>query len=184
MRIQLSTIGLLLIVCFSLLVAGGCSSTAAPEKAAETVEKGHEGHDHAPGEHDAHAGHDHAGGDELFWQREEVALADCMLKLGHHGAHLHAGKEVEPAVIVTRDGKDVPDAQVFVAIYSVEGDNPLAAEQALKFEPGNDHEPSHFALARLAIPADASSVVLRYRVLLPGQTEAESFDVPVPVDKH
>jgi hypothetical protein len=50
-----------------------------------------------------------------------VVFDVATIKLGHHGKHLHAGQEVEPAVSITRNGKGVSDAKVFNSLLSADG---------------------------------------------------------------
>lgn len=83
-------------------------------------------------ESDAAAGHSHShshsGDDPLVWEGEPKSHAGLVIKLGHHGQHLHAGEEVEPAVSITRDGEAVSDAKVFNALVSANGKTALAEE--------------------------------------------------------
>lgn len=132
------------------------------------------GHDHAHGGH----GHSHAGDDALVWRQEGVKEGDYTIALGHHGTELHAGESVEPAVMVTKGGRDVADAQVFNALLAEDGTTVLAEEKPTVYEPKTAEEPAHYAQGELAVPADAKKVVLRFRVVLP-EGDEKTFDVPV-----
>ncbi|MDA1166274.1 MAG: hypothetical protein O3B13_24525 [Planctomycetota bacterium] len=126
-------------------------------------------------------GHSHGEDDALVWEGQPVAHAGTQLLLGHHGKTLHAGKEVEPAVSITRDGKPVSDAKVFNALLSEDGQTVLAEEVTTVYEPTTEDEPAHYAQGALAIPKDVKKVVIRFRVVLAGE-EAKTFDVPVTVE--
>ena len=126
-------------------------------------------------------GHTHGEDDALVWEGEPVEHAGTQLLLGHHGKHLHAGEEVEPAVSITRDGKPVTDAKVFNALVSADGKTVLAKEVPTIFEPTTEDEPAHYAQGALAIPKDVKKVAIRFRVVLSGE-EAKTFDVPVTVE--
>lgn len=125
-------------------------------------------------------GHSHGEEDALVWEGEPKQAAGYEIKLGHHGKHLHAGEEVEPAVAITKDGEDVSDAKVFNALVNTEGEV-VAEEVATVFEPKTEEEPAHYAQGGLAIPKDVSKVVIRFRIELPGE-ESATFDVPVEVE--
>ncbi len=130
----------------------------------------------------ADGGHSHSHGedDALVWEGEPIDLAGLQIKLGHHGKELHAGKDVEPAVSITRDGKPVSDAKVFNALASADGKTILAKELPTIYEPTTDEEPAHYAQGALAIPKDVTTVVIRFRIV-PAGGESASFDVPVSV---
>jgi hypothetical protein len=125
--------------------------------------------------------HIHGEDDALVWEGEPVEHAGTTLLLGHHGKHLHAGEDVEPAVSIVRDGKPVTDAKVFNALVSADGATVLAEEVPTVFEPTTDDEPAHYAQGALAIPKDVKKVAIRFRVVVPGE-EAKTFDVPINVE--
>jgi hypothetical protein len=130
--------------------------------------------------HGHHHGHSHGEDDALVWEGEPKEHAGLVIKLGHHGKHLHAGEEVEPAVSITRDGQPVSDAKVYNSLYSTEGAE-LAKEVATVYEPTTEEEPAHYAQGGLMIPADLSKVVIRFRIV-PADGEAVEYDVPVTVE--
>lgn len=131
---------------------------------------------------EAHGGHAHAHGedDALVWEGEPKEHAGLVIKLGHHGKHLHAGEEVEPAVSITREGEAVADAKVFNALVSADGKE-LAKEIPTVYEPTTEEEPAHYAQGGLAIPKGVTSVVIRFRIV-PAGSDAVTFDVPVTVE--
>jgi hypothetical protein len=137
---------------------------------AEFKEEAH-GHGH---------GHSHSGDDALVWEGEPKDHAGMVIKLGHHGQHLHAGEAVEPAVSITRDGKPVDNVKVFNALVSEDG-NVVAKEVATVYEPTTAEEPAHYAQGELAIPAGVQKVVIRFRIVPPGADEV-TYDVPVAVE--
>ncbi len=130
-----------------------------------------------------HASHGHSHGDEdaLVWEGEPKQHGDLVILLGHHGKHLHAGEEVEPAVSITIGGVAVSDAKVFNALFSADGKTELAKEVATVYEPTTKEEPAHYAQGALAIPKGATSVVIRFRIV-PSGADAVNFDVPVAVE--
>lgn len=132
--------------------------------------------------HDDHGHtHSHTGDDALVWE-QDVEHAGYVIKLGHHGEHLHAGEEVEPAVSIEKDGEPVADAQVFNALASADGAAVVADEVATVYEPPTAEEPAHYAQGGLTIPAGADKVVIRFRILLPGDGGEVAYDVPVDVE--
>lgn len=133
-----------------------------------------DGHGHAHG-------HSHGEDDALVWEGERIEHAGLVIRLGHHGAHLHAGEEVEPAVSITRDGEPVADARVFNALVTADGATVLAAEAPTVYEPTTDDEPAHYARGGLMIPKDAASVAIRFRVVTP-DGETIEYDVPISLE--
>lgn len=126
-------------------------------------------------------GHSHGEDDALVWEGDPVKHSGTVILLGHHGKHLHAGEEVEAAVSIVRDGEPVSDAKVFNALLSADGKTVLAEEVATVYEPTTEEEPAHYAQGGLAIPKDVKEVVIRFRIVLPGE-EAKTFDVPITVE--
>ncbi len=126
-------------------------------------------------------GHSHRGDDALVWEGESKNHAGLEIKLGHHGKHLYAGEEVEPAVSITRDGKPVDDAKVFNALVSADGENVLAEEVATVFEPTTEEEPAHYAQGEMSIPKDTKKVIIRFRIV-PADGDEVTFDVPIDVE--
>ncbi|MHC4880164.1 MAG: hypothetical protein ACYTGL_27255 [Planctomycetota bacterium] len=133
------------------------------------------------GAHGHAHGHSHGENDALVWEGGPVEHSGTTILLGHHGKHLHAGEEVEPAVSIVRDGKPVSDAKVFNALVSADTQTVLAKEVATVYEPTTEEEPAHYAQGGLAIPKDVKKVVIRFRIVLPGE-DAKTFDVPVAVE--
>ena len=126
-------------------------------------------------------GHSHADADKLFWDIQDVERQGFLISVGRHGEHIHAGNELEPAVMVTRDGEDVGDAEVFHSLRAEaeDGSTELAAEVKTVYEPKTAEEPAHYAGAKLAVPKDARKGVIHYRIKLPGVEKEEVFDVKV-----
>jgi hypothetical protein len=131
---------------------------------------GHSGHGHSHGEDDA-----------LVWEGAPQEHAGLTIKLGHHGKHLHAGEEVEPAVSITYNGEAVSDAKVFNALFSADGTTELAKEVSTVYEPTTAEEPAHYAQGALAIPKGVTNVVIRFRVV-PSGADFVTFDVPITVE--
>ena len=130
------------------------------------------GHDHGEGHH-----HEHD--DALVWQRLDIQHARYAISLGHHSKLLHAGEPVEPAVSIMLNGTPVSDAQVHNSLWSGDGKTLLAEEVRTTYEPPTLKEPAHYAQGDLNIPSDAKNVVIRFRVVLPGNAGEVSYDLPV-----
>lgn len=126
--------------------------------------------------------HTHEGDDALVWVRRDIEQGEFKITLGHHGKHLHAGQDVEPAVMITRDGKPVADAKVFNSLHSEDGSKELAPEKATVFEPTTDEEPAHYAQGDLSIPKGVTKALVRFRIVLPGSDEAITLDMPLTVE--
>lgn len=159
---------------FALLMAG-CGSaenetvpTQVGQQSSEETEKEH--------------GHSHEGGDALVWTREKIEHKGFSITLGHHGHRVLAGRKVEPAVAILRDGTDIADAKVFNSLVSVDDDKVLAEEVATVYEPKTDAEPAHYAQGGLNVPEKLERVIIRYRILLPGDAGEVKFDESVTVD--
>ncbi|HUS39703.1 MAG: hypothetical protein WBF93_10625 [Pirellulales bacterium] len=135
-------------------------------------------HDHSQCEHDHHGhGHEHEHDDKLIMDQDEE-LEGHQIKLGRHGLVIHSGHDVEAAVQILHDGKPVADAEVFATLLDADGKTVLAAEMAAVFEEATEEEPAHYGQASLAVPADQEQVIIRYRIVLPGDA-SDTFDTPV-----
>lgn len=126
-------------------------------------------------------GHTHGEDDALLWEGAPKNHNGLEIKLGHHGKHLHAGEEVEPAVSITRGGQPVSDAKVFNSLLNADGSTVLSEEVATVFEPTTADEPAHYAQGGLMIPKDAKEVVIRFRIV-PTNGEEATFDTPIQVE--
>jgi hypothetical protein len=167
----------LLATVLPLIALSACGAPDQDNKSSSTDKQGK-----TPAGSDKAQPHVHAHDDVLFWQREGIEHEDALVSLGHHGAHIHAGEELEPAVSVTRDGQPVADARVWFSLVDQQG-NEAAGPAAATYEPPTDEEPAHYAMAKLLVPGDAARIAIRYRVELSGG-EAMVRDVTVPVEKH
>lgn len=125
--------------------------------------------------------HTHGEDDALVWEGDPVEHAGTTILLGHHGKHLHAGEEVEPAVSIVREDGPVADAKVFNALLSADGKTVLAEEVATVYEPTTDEEPAHYAQGSLVVPEDVKKVIIRFRIVLTGE-DAKTLDVPIDVE--
>lgn len=136
-------------------------------------------------EHEGEDGHEHSHdeGDELFWHRAELEHEGYVISLGQHGAHVHTGHASEPAVMITKDGQPVADAQVFITLLDEAGGTVLTEEAATIYEPATAAEPAHYAQAEVKVPKDAKNVTLRYRLVLPGASDFQQ-DVLVATETH
>lgn len=119
--------------------------------------------------------------DSLVWEGEPKQHAGLTIKLGHHSKKLHAGKEVEPAVSITKDGEAVSDAKVFNSLFSADGKTELAKEIPTIYEPETPEEPAHYAQGELAIPQATKQLVIRFRIV-PSDADEVTYDVAVSVE--
>lgn len=133
-----------------------------------------------PAEDHAHHGHVHAGDDALVW-RKKIDIQGYQIQLGHHGTDLHAGSKCEPAVSISRNGKDIADARVFNALLGDDGQTELVAEVATTFEPATPEEPAHYAQGSLMIPGTAKQLTLRFRIVFPDNAGEAVELITVPV---
>jgi len=173
---------LLLLLLVMLFVGCGDTkpdpSTGAEENSTADAGGGEDEHNHEK------PGHSHAGDDELFWLRDGLEKGEYSIKLGHHGVHVLEGHAVEPAVAITRDGKPVADAKVFMSLASGDGETVLVEEKQTVYEPVTEHEEAHYAQAKLDVPHEVKKVFIRYRIVLAGDGGEEKIAVPVPVEAH
>lgn len=159
------------------LAIGGCGS-ATSETSPDQATKQTTASDDAEKDH----GHSHEGGDALVWNQEGLEKNGFSISLGHHGIRVLGGHAVEPAISITREGKAVADAKVFNSLISIEGEKVLAEEVATVYEPETEEEPSHYAQGALQVPEGLERVIIRYRIILPGDAVEVSFDDAVTVD--
>ena len=97
-------------------------------------------------------GHHHGAGDALFWPKKDVVHEGFQISLGHHGNHWHHGDQIEPAVAIVKDGKDIGDATITCQLF--DDDEAIEMEASMIFEPKTEEEPAHFAGAKLTFPAE------------------------------
>ncbi len=129
-------------------------------------------------------GHSHEGDDVLFWQQEGIEYEGYAIKLGHHGIHVHAGHELEPAVSLERNDEPVDGAKVYVRLLDAQGQGDVTNEVSTVYEPPTAEEPAHYAQGKLMVPKDAKKVMIRYRIVLPDNANEFTQDVPVMAEKH
>ncbi len=137
------------------------------------------GHGHDHGE-----GHSHGPDDALVWRRSDIQHARYAISLGHHSKLLYPGKPVEPAISITQNGTPVSNAQVHNSLWSGDGKTLLAKEVRTTYEPPTVEEPAHYAQGNLNIPSDAKDVVIRFRVVLPGDAGEISYDLHVLTEQE
>lgn len=141
-----------------------------PSQGSFSEAEGASGHSHSHGEDDA-----------LVWVGEPIEHQGFVIKLGHHGKHLHAGEEVEAAVSITKVGEPVSDAKVYNALVSADGATVLAEEVGTVYEPTTEEEPAHYAQGGLMIPAGTKEAKLQFRIVFADANEA-TFDASVEVE--
>ena len=134
--------------------------------------------------HDHTAGHSHGPDDALVWRRSDIQYARYAISLGHHSKLLYPGKPVEPAISITQNGTPISDAQVHNSLWSGDGKTLLAKEVRTTYEPPTVEEPAHYAQGNLNIPSDAKKVVIRFRVVLPGDAGEVSYDLHVLTEQE
>lgn len=82
---------------------------------------------------------------------------------------------------ITKDGAAIADSQVF-ALVTADAVTVVADEVATVYEPETAEEPAHYAQGELMIPSGVDSIVIRFRIVLPGDSGEVSYDVPVTVE--
>jgi hypothetical protein len=127
--------------------------------------------------HNHGGGHHHKHDDALIWRRSDIQHAHYTISLGHHSELVHAGEPVEPAVSITSHGTPVSEAQVHISLWSGDGATLLAKEVRTTYEPPTPEEPAHYAQGELNIPSSARTVVIRFRVVYPGNAGEVSYDM-------
>ncbi len=60
----------------------------------------------------------------------------------------------------------------------------LAEEVRTTYEPPTVEEPAHYAQGNLNIPSDVKNVVIRFRVVLPGDAGEVSYDLHVLTEQE
>lgn len=126
--------------------------------------------------------HSHEGGDALVWVEDDIEHEGFVLALGHHGKHLHALTNVEPAVSITRDGTAVADAKVFNSLVSADGEEVIREEVPTIYEPKTEDEPAHYAQGKRHMPKGAAQFIIRFRIELPGVEDELTRDITINVE--
>ncbi len=131
---------------------------------------------------DNHAeSHEHGDDDKLVWVKKEIPIDQYRVTLGHHGDHFHYGGEIEPAVMITKDGQDIAGAKIQNCLILASDSKVVAEKKDLKFEPKTEQEPAHYAQGNLVIPKDRGKFQIQFTIKLPGETKehvhAIDFDV-------
>ena len=162
---------------FGMLVIAGCQEEPSAESANSEVPAKISAADATTETEASEKSHTHSEDDILVWVQSDIEDGDFMISLGHHGVHFHGGDEIEPAVTITRDGKDVADAVVFNSLSAEDGQTVLAEEKPTVFEPKTEDEPAHYAQGALLIPKDAKKYVIRFRIKLPGIDAESAYDI-------
>jgi len=124
--------------------------------------------------------HLHDEGDELVWPNKDYKEQGLEIWCGHHGNHFHAGDTIEPAIAIIKDGKPVSDATVTVGI--VDSSAAEFREVPTVYEPETEEEIAHYAQGELKIPANATSCLLRYKILVGGEEISQEVKVSVGHD--
>ncbi len=123
--------------------------------------------------------HTHSDADKLVWVQSDIEAGDFVISLGHHGTHFHGGDEIEPAVSISRGGKDIADAVVHNCLVAEGGETVLCEERETIFEPKTDEEPAHYAQGGLAIPKETRTFLIRFRIQLPEVDAEATYDIEV-----
>jgi len=158
------TVPLLVVQVFAI----GCAREATVPPPQETVTDPHP--------------HTHEGDDALVWVEKDFEHAGVSISLGHHGEHVHAASMLEPSVMIMREGEPVADAQVFNCLVSADGNAVIREEVATVYEPESENEPAHYAQGKLHVPKGVDKVVVRFRIVLAGESEDLTRDMTVEVE--
>ncbi len=173
---KISYFALTSIAVLSILLTVGCGDKAVDESDEDQGKSSSDSENDQDGDRDDEGAHSHGEDDALIWRGESIEEAGLVIRLGHHGTHLHAGEEVEPAVSITRDGEAVSDAKVFNALYSADGTTELAKEVATVYEPTTADEPAHYAQGAQSIPKGVIKGVTLFRIV-PAAADAGDYDI-------
>ena len=150
-------------VCVSLIaLVIGCSQKSSESKKEKSAKSTGENHAES---------HEHGDDDKLVWVKKDIAIGPYQVTLGHHGDHFHYGEEIEPAVMITKDGKDVGDATIQNCLITASDSKVVAEKKDLKYEPKTEHEPAHYAQGNLVIPKDKNKFQIQFTINLPGDTK-------------
>jgi hypothetical protein len=170
------TVLLLLVTAF----VGGCGGSSPP--ADDGTGDQTTGEKPAAEQPASETGHSHEGDDALVWVEEDIEHEGFVLALGHHGKHLHALMNVEPAVSITRDGVAVADAKVFNSLVSADGEEVIREEVPTIYEPETDEEPAHYAQGKRHIPKGSAQFIIRFRIELPGVEDELTRDITIDIE--
>ena len=120
--------------------------------------------------------HQHGYADALHWPKKDVEHSEFSVSFGHHGNHWHGGEQIEPAVAIARQGKDIGDAKVVCQL--LDGDVAIGLAEDMVFEPKTDEEPAHYAGAKLTFPENEKNYLVRFEILLDGSEKiSETIEV-------
>lgn len=119
-------------------------------------------------------------GEPIIWQKQ-ITEGQFNINLGHFSVLLLAGKDVEPAVQLTRGEQPVTDAKVAVALLAEDAKTELAPEAAATFQPAAGDNAAHYGKGILKMPPRTRKAVIRYRVALPEDKGEHTYDLPVSV---
>ena len=168
-----------LILVFAAVLLPGCQTEPEDNDSESNTESKKDNNEENKKMEDGH-GHSHADGhDKLVWGKDGVEVNGYMVSLGHHGDHFHFGDKIAPAVIITKDGKDVEDAEIFNSLVAKEDQAVLVEEVKMVFEPKTDDEPAHYAQGEMTIPKGKGDVMIRFRIKLPGAEADSVHDIDV-----
>jgi hypothetical protein len=127
---------------------------------------------------DEPSGHTHTDADKLVWVKKDIDANGFRITLGHHGDHFHFGDTIEPAVMITKDGEIIADAEIQNCLIS--NDSTTVTEKIpLVFETETSDEPAHYAQGNLKIPADQGPVQILFTIKLPGEDASREFQIDV-----
>jgi hypothetical protein len=127
--------------------------------------------------------HVHGDEDKLMWG-DELIQDGFKITLGWHGEHIHAGEPdepLEPAAMITKDGKAVADAVVSVSLLDKDKKE-IVKKVATEYEAadeGGPGEPAHYAQGRLDVPAGTTKAFIRFHIKLPGVTDEFISEVEI-----
>jgi hypothetical protein len=119
-------------------------------------------------------------GPRATWVEENIAHDDVKISLGYRGQKLQPGGSIEPVALITREGKPVANAMVFVSLASAEATTDTLPDVPAVYEP-TGHPPGAYAQANLPLPAGATECPVRFRIVL-GETQQDwTRDIKIPL---
>ena len=114
----------------------------------------------------------------VHWLEQGIDHEGTRIDLGYRGERTSA--EIEPVAVITRQGKPVSDAMVFVQLVSADGKETFGDEAATVYEPGVGKAPALYAPGPLKVSEGDASRVVRFRVVLPEVDVDWTRDVKLP----
>jgi hypothetical protein len=116
----------------------------------------------------------------FVWAEEDIEFGGAKIALGFRDRD--QPERVEPMVSITRDGKPVANAMVFAQLVSSDGQQTYSDELAAIYIPETisaTGAPVYEAVVHREGERLPEKAVVRFRIVLPGEANDFTHDVPV-----